>query len=388
MAVKRLTNGKYEVRMRADGKSVRRYFEDRWQANTFEKLVKADGYGIEDATLIARGYDVTRKESQRSNICYQQFVEDVWIPRLQTGIASTGRRKRGQSASTCYSVLKRLRIIFPFVGHMRLVQLHRSHYDDVLELLLTQKLNRFKAEPTVYAPSTADKVLQHMRSSLSYAEKIGLLNSNPWADGNAIHVPETLKDHYKIDECKKLFATVKESNLRDFVFLFSTTIYGLRRSESFGIEKGDVDFDSDIILLRRQWDEYLSRTTGRPEFKEALKNGSAYKVLPIAEELRPWLKQICDATIGEQTKLFQFSLDQMKVTRKIIEPYAQKAGLPSISLHRLRDSMISNLSRAGTSEALIAKLAGCSKSNLKNYQRFNVTDLREIVNSFDFGVSG
>ena len=370
MAVKKIKN-KWRVMARTPGgRLVKRLFDDKWSANDFEKLVTTQGLPEPENQGISKG------------ITYRDFVTDVWLPAARSGATTNTRVRKPQQATTNYHVGKRLVRVLELIGNVPLADLSMVHYERVFDALESVPMNR--RTPKKYAPSTANKMLKHMGESLKFAVRKKLIPFNPWADGERFYCPPTVKDHWKPEQCKRFLDVVAGEHPGHYAFFVTVLSTGMRRGEMFGLQFGDLDFTELTITVSRQFDEHHYNTTGESKTKPGLKNGSPFKVIPMSTLVSNVLKIYTRNIIGKETVLFDFGMAVTKNPTRLINLYRVRAGVPRITFHRCRDSFISNMSRAGVPEALIAQIAGCTKSNLATYQRFDSTDTRRVINAVTF----
>jgi integrase len=240
-------------------------------------------------------------------------------------------------------------------------------------------------------PSTGNTVFKRCKRMLRYAVERGAIATNPWEGGKHFPVRRNPKVFWRISECEKFLETVRAERADHFIFFAIALQTACRKSELFGIRKMDCDFDERVIRVSRQWDtdKYEFPEPGEPrriDFKSKLKNGEPEKIIPMTDGLHQVLKTYCATVIGAETLLYYFTPSEMKNPGKILRHYAAKAGVPPIKMHSTRDSAIGNLKRAGVGDWLIARIAGCSIQNLRNYGDLELRDVRTAVENLSLGV--
>lgn len=151
---------------------------------------------------------------------------------------------------------------------------------------------------------------------------------------------------------------------------------GTRPSEQLGLLWSEVDFDGNVIRIKRiqERDGTLTEMTkteaGTREIpmgsvlREMLQgwrvrcprdDGRLYRVFPGPGRLQPWPK--C-RTGGGGPLLYQ------NFRRRYWEPPFKKLGLPYVTPHSARHSFISTLQMRGIEVGLVAKLAGHANASV------------------------
>jgi integrase len=98
---------------------------------------------------------------------------------------------------------------------------------------------------------TAVHHLSFISDVFSYAIRMGMLTDNPC---RRVYVPKQEQDEkeiYTLDEVKKLYESLRNEPLKYQVYLLLAIYSGYRRSEMLGLEWKDIDFEHNIIHVRR-----------------------------------------------------------------------------------------------------------------------------------------
>lgn len=380
MTVKRLKNGTFEVRCRdLNGKQLRRRFADSRMADEFEILVVEQDVESEAAWARARGYAVPEK-AQAPALTFSRFAEEVWYPALLSGDATESEEPG--TYGHAQRLIKKARVAYPWIGARALASLTLKDFKDLKREIRTAPLN--KGEP--YAAGTANLVLKRAKQCMAYAVQAEHIPVNPFAAGRLIPDPRKPKVFWRPEEFKRFLSVLRDER-EDFFIYFTVALQtALRKSELLGLRKGDIDFGDNVIKVYRQWDSdaYEYPLPGEPRtiaYKDRLKNGEPYKIVPMSEPLRVLLADYTSRIIGGETQLFQWTVKLMKHPGAIIKEFAPKAGVPVIKAHGTRDSAIGNLKKAGIADWVIAKMAGCNVKNLSVYGDLIAQDTRIAANA-------
>ena len=98
---------------------------------------------------------------------------------------------------------------------------------------------------------TAVHHLSFISDVFSYAIRMGMLTDNPC---RRVYIPKQEQDEkeiYTLDEVKKLYENLRSEPLKYQVYLLLAIYSGYRRSEMLGLEWKDIDFEHNIIHVRR-----------------------------------------------------------------------------------------------------------------------------------------
>lgn len=130
-------------------------------------------------------------------------------------------------------------------------------------------------------PATLNHIRAYIGRIFGAARRAGKWpRLNPVLGVSKRKVPKKLPDYLRAEEVPRVLAALAPK----WRSLFATAIYtGLRRGELFGLRKSDVDLKSMLITVARSYD------------RDTTKGGHA-DVLPVAEELAPYLRAAIEAS--------------------------------------------------------------------------------------------
>lgn len=160
-------------------------------------------------------------------------------------------------------------------------------------MLKEGKVNRYTGERSGYAIRTVRSQKFIITSALNWAVKRGLITNNP-----ALTVTVSRKKNRQLAR-KPVFFTVKEANdyltfLKDkndilYGLIYTTLMFGLRRSEVLGLTVQSVDF------ARRKL--YINRTVVKMlhiHDENATKTFDSEREYPLTDELITFFKEVID----------------------------------------------------------------------------------------------
>ena len=130
--------------------------------------------------------------------------------------------------------------------------------------------------------------LSFISDVMTFAVKLGMIPDNPCS---AVIVPKGKKKEkeiYTIDEVKRLFELSENAPMKYRTFLSLSVYSGFRRAEMLGLEWKDVDFENNIISIRRT----SNYTTAYGYFTDTTKTKTSQRSMKfpahIMELLKDW----------------------------------------------------------------------------------------------------
>lgn len=188
-----------------------------------------------------------------------------------------------------------------------------------------------------------------IRQTLIEAIKSELIISNP---SDYVILPKKQRiepKFYSASQMNELFEAVKNEPL--YPLIYTTAIYGLRRSEVLGLKWDSVDFETDTLTIRHT----VVKVSETVE-KDITKTEASFRSFPLIPEVKTLLLKL-KADEAEKRRLFGneyldndyiFKWDNGKpystdfISHKFSD-LLKKNGLPHIRFHELRHSCASLL---------------------------------------------
>ena len=265
------------------------------------------------------------------------------------------------------------RHVVPALGARRL--------DDCTPQLIRALLGRKRAEGL--SGETVAKIRRHIHAMFAFAQDEGLVSVNP-ADGARVRGRRQANHRARGTELspaqiKRLLDACPPRWQLFFTVALDT---GLRRGELVGLRWGDVDLLQRIIYVRRSIGAY-DKPNDLPEHDRRLttKTEAGQRLVPILDGAQAALEELYTAAADSSDGAPVFAniapcrgtdgrwlpagrpLSPRIVTR-VFRRYAERAGLPpTIRLHDLRHTAITNAIGQGEDILLIASFAGHAKSS-------------------------
>lgn len=246
-------------------------------------------------------------------------------------------KRKNYSAQSVSSYLYRLKHFLVWLP-AQLESVTSVHIRSYLDLLLERRL----------APKTINERLVAIRSFYRYLrEEEGRSIENPVLKGMALRMPKPLPRHAKKSELDLFFAVITKK--RDRALFMLMLRCGLRLDEVANLSLDDIDYQNSQIVVRGG---------------KGAKDRTTYISNDAADALAAYL-QIRQPT--RELKIFLVEKGMYKGKpisvrgiQKRMEYYSKKSGV-SLSCHKLRHTMATQLLNAGADVVTIQELLGHSK---------------------------
>ena len=177
--------------------------------------------------------DKCMKGQVTANIKFQDFAEQWFEEYAKVNLRPTS-----------YARMKQLtKRVYPAIGHKRLDKITARDIQKFITDMLTngRPLSR----------KTAVHHLSFISDVFSYAVRMGMLCDNPC---RRVFVPKQEQEEkqiYTIEQVKILYENLKSEPMKYQAYLLLSIYSGYRRSEMLGLEWKDIDFEHDLIHVRR-----------------------------------------------------------------------------------------------------------------------------------------
>lgn len=235
--------------------------------------------------------------------------------------------------------------IVPSIGEMKLSALKPLHLQSLYSRLLAQGLSK----------RTVEYVHAVLHASLKQAVKWQVLERNP-AEATEPPRPQRQEaESLSQEQVQPFLQAVKDiqPSLYELVFVALTT--GLRRGELLALRWEDVDFEHDMLRVRRS----LVKIKGEI-INKTPKSGKGRSV-PLIEDVSRLLKELRLRTPHELVFCYRDGapLDPSTVTHQFLQ-IVRKAGYGNLTFHGLRHSFATILLENDTNLKVTQELLGHS----------------------------
>lgn len=301
---------------------------------------------------VAHGYKTTA-------VKFQTFAEEWFEEYAKLNLRSTTYERMRQ-------LTKR---VYPAIGHLRIDKISPRQLQGFVNSLAKEGANEKTGKPL--APKTIRHNLSFISDVFSYAVKMGVVSENPCTKVTIPKGEVKEKQIYSQEELELLLNKLidEPTKYRAFFYLISYT--GLRRSEMLGLEWKDIDFEHNVISVRRT----SNYTAERGTYTDTTKTKRSQRALKISPFIMNILKQLKEEQDEEALRLGSKWVDTDRLFTKWngeemnnqtpygwLKEFCEKNDLPFYGLHSFRHFAASALISAGLDVTTVSGALGHSNS--------------------------
>ena len=245
---------------------------------------------------------------------------------------------------TSYARMKQLtKRVYAAIGHKRLDKITARDIQKFITDMLTNGRNLNNGKPL--SRKTAVHHLSFISDVFSYAVRMGMLCDNPC---RRVFVPKQEQEEkqiYTIEQVKILYENLKSEPMKYQVYLLLSIYSGYRRSEMLGLEWKDIDFEHDLIHVRRT-SQYTSE---KGIYTDTTKTRKSKRVSKMPASIMNLLRQFKAEQNEEARRLGTKWEDYDRLFTKWngapmnpqtpfewLKGYCERIGIPFRNIHSLR----------------------------------------------------
>lgn len=245
---------------------------------------------------------------------------------------------------TSYARMKQLtKRVYPAIGHKRLDKITARDIQKFITDMLTNGRNLNNGKPL--SRKTAVHHLSFISDVFSYAVRMGMLCDNPC---RRVFVPKQEQEEkqiYTIEQVKILYENLKSEPMKYQVYLLLSIYSGYRRSEMLGLEWKDIDFEHNLIHVRRT-SQYTSE---KGIYTDTTKTRKSKRVSKMPASIMNLLRQFKADQNEEARRLGTKWEDYDRLFTKWngapmnpqtpfewLKGYCERIGIPFRNIHSLR----------------------------------------------------
>lgn len=277
--------------------------------------------------------------------------------------------------STTYERLKQLRHrIYPAIGHLRIDKITPRQLQAFVNSLAKEGANEKTGKPL--APKTIRHNLSLISDVFTYAVKMGLVSDNPCSKVTIPKGEVKEKQIYSQEEMEVLLTKLMGEPLKYRVFFYLIAYSGFRRSEMLGLEWKDIDFENNIISVRRT----SNYTAERGTYTDTTKTKRSQRTLKISPFIMDMLKQLKEEQDNEALRLGTKWVETDRLFTKWngeemnnqtpygwLKEFCEKNNLPFYGIHSFRHFAASALISAGLDVTTVSGALGhCNSGTTLN----------------------
>jgi integrase len=225
-------------------------------------------------------------------------------------------------------------------------------------------------------PHSKRTLLKYIKRVLQMAMEEGLIDRNP-AIGVKVQVPEVEQKVLGAEEVRVFLKEAKATNHRFYPMWAMALFTGMRSGELFALLWSDVDFESRMISVNKQWTNKDGIT--------ATKTRRSRRV-PISDELLIFLKErklkAEDEHVLPRSREWENG-EQALVTRG----FCQAIGVTPVKFHDLRATFITSLLSRGETLARVMAIVGHTQIKTTNaYLRLAGVEIRGATDRLGYEI--
>ncbi len=204
--------------------------EPNMTARQIEKEVQKQAMLFEEKCL---------KGQITANVKFETFAEQWFEEYAKLNLRHTSYERMRQLTQRVY----------PAIGHLRLDKITGRHVQQFINDLALNGKSMKTGKPL--SRKTAIHHLSFISDVFSYAVKMDMLSENPCRKVTVPKGEKKEKEIYTLEEIEVLFRLLETAPLKYRTF-FTLAIYsGFRRGELLGLEWKDIDWEHNVISVRR-----------------------------------------------------------------------------------------------------------------------------------------
>ena len=270
--------------------------------------------------------------------------------------------------NTTYERLLQLRKrVYAAIGHMRMDKITPRQIQAFVNALSKEGANERTGKPL--APKTIRHNLSLISDVFAYAVKMGVVSENPCSKVTIPKGEVKEKQIYTPAEVERFLTLLNGEPLKYKTF-FNLMIYsGFRRGEMLGLEWKDVDFENNIISVRRT----SNYTAAKGVYTDTTKTKRSQRTLKFPQEIMDMLKEYKEEQDAEALRVGSKWVETDRLYVKWngepmqngtpyfwLNEFCDKHGLPFYGLHSFRHLFASLLVNSGVDIVTVSGALGHS----------------------------
>ena len=294
---------------------------------------------------------------QNKAIKFEAFAEE-WLEEYA---------KQNLRNTTYEEALKLRGRIFKAIGHLRMDKLTTRQIQAFVSSLSKEGANLITGK--ALSPKTVRHYLNFISDVFNYGIKMGVVSNNPCRNVSVPKIEHKEKQIYTVEEVNKFLTLLADEPLKYRVF-FNLAVYsGFRRGELLGLEWKDVDFENNIISVRRT----SCYTKNKGIYTDTTKTRRSQRTMKFPQEIMNLMKQLREEQDDEALKMGDHWVDTDRLfTKDNGEPqhpnttytwlkrFCKKNELPFYGIHSYRHLFASCLVNEGVDIVSVSGALGHS----------------------------
>ncbi|MCC6953722.1 MAG: site-specific integrase [Deltaproteobacteria bacterium] len=225
---------------------------------------------------------------------------------------------------------------------------------------------------------TKKHLVCQIRSAFRLAIELGYADKDP-TEHIRIKVEKFNRQLPTSSDLRRLVETAKDLKLPMYPLMHFLLLTGCRSGEAFALDWSAVDFEGEVIHIRRNW-------TRRGGFKNFTKNKS-HRQVPINEELKELLNYLRPLTSQTEERFVLHSIREWTNGEigKSLRLFMQGLGMTPTTLHGLRAAFITEMLKSGADIPTIMRIVGHKTlETCTRYVSLSGVELRDKTKKLSF----
>ena len=295
--------------------------------------------------------------------------------------------------NTTYERMLQLRKrVYAAIGYMRMDKITPRQIQAFVNSLSKEGANERTGKPL--APKTIRHNLSFVSDVFAYAVKMGVVSDNPCAKVTLSKAEQKEKQIYTPEQVQRFLSLLNDEPLKYRTF-FNLMIYsGFRRGEMLGLEWKDVDFENDIISVKRT----SNYTSERGIYTDTTKTKRSKRVLKISPYIMNILRELKDEQDEEAFRLGDKWVETDRLFVKWngepmnnqtpygwLKEFCEKNDMPFYGIHSFRHFAASALISSGLDVTTVSGALGhCNSGTTLNiYSHMFQTAQARVAQAMD-----
>ena len=282
--------------------------------------------------------------------------------------------KNALRSTTYERMLQLTHRVYPAIGHLRIDKITARQLQSFVNSLAKEGANEKTGKPL--ALKTIRHNLSFISDVFSYAVRMDLVSDNPCRKVTIPKGEVKEKPIYSQEEIAQLLTAINGEDTKYRAFFYLIAYSGFRRSEMLGLEWKDIDFENNIISIRRT----SNYTSERGIYTDTTKTKRSKRVLKISPYIMGILKELKDEQDEESLRLGDKWVESDRLFVKWngepmnnqtpygwLKEFCEKNDMPFYGIHSFRHFAASALISAGLDVVTVSGALGhCNSGTTLN----------------------
>ena len=267
--------------------------EPNMTARQAEKEIQRQAILFEDKCL---------KGQITANVKFEEFAEQWFEEYAKLNLRNTSYEKMKQLPPRVY----------PAIGHLRIDKITGRHIQQFINDLALNGKNKKNGKPL--SRKTVIHHLNFISDVFGYAIKMNMLNDNPCRNVTISKGEKKEKQIYTLEEIAQIFELLDEEDvpIKYRVFIKLAVYSGFRRGELLGLEWKDINWESNLISVRRT----SNYTAERGTYTDTTKTKMSQRTLKFPDYVMDLLRELKAEQESEAVKLGNQWIDHDRLFTK------------------------------------------------------------------------